>query len=77
MKKLLAGVLMVTLIVILYTQGSQYLTPLMRWFIIGVSFLLMVILFGDAKDNSRKRDQYIKRKPYEDTYKKHIDDKIV
>lgn len=69
---------MITLIVILFTQESQVasMSPLIKWFIIGVSLLLAVILFGKESKNNKKRKDFIKRASYEDKHKDHIDGQV-
>lgn len=74
--KILSAILMITLTVILFTQESQIalMSPLLKWFILGVGFLLALILFGGKSGNrSDLPKDFIKRASYEDKHKDHID----
>lgn len=76
--KVLSFFLMITLIVILFTQESQIssFSPLIKWFLIGVAFLLGIIMFGRDSKNKTKHKDYIKRASYEDKHKDYIDGQV-
>jgi len=66
---------MVMLVIILFTQESQLqsMSPLIKWFLIGVGLLLSIILFGKCSNRSSLPKDFIKRASYEDKHKDHID----
>jgi len=76
--KILSFILMVTLIVILFTQESQVasLSPLIKWFVLGVSLLLAIILFGKRSKNNTQPKDFIKRASYEDKHKDVVDGQV-
>jgi len=76
--KTISFFLMVMLIVILFTQELQLqsTSPLIKWFLIGVCFLLAIILFGKSSNNVTPPKDFIKRASYEDKHKDHIDGSV-
>ncbi len=73
--KILSFILMIMLVAILYLQESQLqsMSPLIKWFLIGVCFLLAIILFGKSSNTVTPPKDFIKRASYEDKHKDHID----
>ena len=69
---------MIMLVAILYLQESQLLliSPLIKWFLIGVGLLLSIILFGKRSNRSSLPKDFIKRASYEDKHKDHIDGSV-